>query len=118
MHIKKSLPSTSYTKVDNAIWANPTLSDGAKVLYGFLASLPNGKTIYDGYLVKCLGIAPRTLTNRKKELKDAGLILMDRLAPNVYDLYVGSLQLNANQVKNIWAVDNLVERKSNVSSIG
>ena len=102
MHIKKSLPRDNFTKISNKIWVDENLTDGAKVLYGFLASLPNGKTIHDNYIAKCLGIADRTIKYRKKELKDAGLILLVPLAPRIYDLYIGSYSCPASKVKEIW----------------
>lgn len=102
MHIKKSLPREKFTKVPNELWALEDLSDGAKVMYGFIASLPNGKTIHDGYISKSLNISGRTVTNRKTELVGKGLLLMDQLAPRVYDLYIGYPGMPAARVKQLW----------------
>jgi hypothetical protein len=109
MHIKKSLPREKFTKISNKLWTNPNLSDGAKVMYGFIASLPNGKTIHDGYLTKSLGLSDRTVNYRKKELKDAGLLLMVQLAPRVYDLYVGHPDLLADEVRLLWEKDTQMD---------
>jgi len=102
VHIKKSLPRDKFTKISNSIFSDPNLSDGAVRMYGFIASLPNGKTIHDGYLAKCLNLSDRTVNYRKKELKDAGLLLMVQLAPRVYDLYVGYPEYPASAVKAMW----------------
>lgn len=106
MHIKKSLPRDKFTKISNLVFSNAQLSDGAKVLYGFLASMPNGKTIVDNYILKALGISQPVLTRRKKELKDVGLILMVQLAPRVHDLYIGFPGFSAAMVKAAWEDSN------------
>jgi len=106
MHIKRSLPREKFTKISNTLWTDALLSDGAKVLYGFLVSLPNGKTIHDGYIAKCLNLSNRSVSYRKKELKKAGLILLVPLAPRVCDLYIGYPDLPASKVRDIWEKDN------------
>jgi hypothetical protein len=106
VHIKKSLPREKFVKIHNSIWTDTGLSDGAKVMYGFIASLPNGKTIHDGYISKAMGISSRTVTNRKEELKQAGLLLMVQLAPRVYDLYIGYPGFPASSVKAMWEKEN------------
>lgn len=102
MHIKKSLPHEKFTKVDNKIFTHPGLSDGAVRLYGFLASLPNGKTVIDAYIIRAMGMSQAVLTRRKKELKDVNLILMVQLTPKVYDLYIGHTGMSAQDVKAVW----------------
>jgi hypothetical protein len=105
VHIKKSLPREKYVKISNDVWSILDLSDGAKVMYGFLASLPNGKTIHDGYISKSLGVSSRTVTNRKQELVKLGLLLMVQLSPRVYDLYIGFPGMPASRVKQLWEED-------------
>jgi hypothetical protein len=105
MNIKKSLPRESYTKVSNSFWSLTTLSDGAKVLYGLVASFPNGKTVHDVYLAKVLGVSLRTITNRKEELKAHDYLLMVQLAPRVYDLYIGYPGYPASKVRQVWEQD-------------
>lgn len=102
MHIKKSLPHKFYTKMDNSIIVDKELSDGAFRLYSLLASLPNGKVITDAYIMKVTEWSQRTVTNRKRELKDKGLILLVQIAPRVHDLYLGYNNLTAEQVKRYW----------------
>jgi hypothetical protein len=102
MHIKKSSPKVSYTKISNDLFSDARLTDGAMRLYGFIASLPNGKSISDRYIMKCLNVSQRSLTNRKKELKDTGLLLMVPIAPRVHDLYLGYPGFPADRVRQMW----------------
>lgn len=102
MHIKKGMPHENFTKIHNSVWADTSISDGALRLYGFIASLPNGKVITDNYINKCLGWSQPTLTRRKKELKDANLVLMVRISAKVHDLYLGHPKFTAAQVKALW----------------
>lgn len=106
MHIKKGLPHDNYTKISNLIIRDARISDGAVRLYCFIASLPNGKTIHDGYLARSLDVSQRTITTRKNELKALGLIHMEQLAPRVFDLYVGYPNMPAVRVKEKWDRDN------------
>jgi hypothetical protein len=105
MNIKKSLPREKYTKIHNSIFTNPNLSDGAKILYGYFASLPNGKTIVDDYVIQALNSSRAMITRRKKELKDADLIELVQLAPRVYDLYIGYPGYPASKVRQVWEQD-------------
>lgn len=102
MHIKKGLPNESFTKIDNLIWSRKDISDGALRLYGFIASLPNGKVITDAYIIACLGWSQRTVTNKKNELKKANLLLMVKISSRVHDLYLGHCKFSAEQVKAMW----------------
>jgi hypothetical protein len=109
MFIKKGTPRERFTKVSNAIVCDSSLSDGAIRLYCLYASLPNGKNITDAYISKVLGITDKTITRRKKELKEAGLLLVHRLAPNVYDIFIGYAEMPAVKVKELW--DNEITTK-------
>lgn len=102
MFIKKGTPRERFTKISNEIITNPKLSDGAIRLYCLYASLPNGKNITDAYIEKVLGIVGKTITRRKSELKKEGLLLTHRLAPNVYDVYIGYANMPASEVKAMW----------------
>ena len=105
MHIKKSLPDSRFTTVDNKIIVDIELRDGAFRLYSFLISLPNGKVITDAYIMKVTEWSQRTVTNRKKELKDKGLLLMVKIAPRVHDLYLGHSNYSAHMVRDMWEQD-------------
>ena len=78
------------------------ISDGAKVLYAYLVGLRTGANFNDKYILKAMIISQRALTNRKKELKDAGLILMEQITPRIYIIYIGHTRLSALDVKNQW----------------
>lgn len=93
---------SKYTKVDKYVFTYPGITDGAKVLYGYLSGLPTGRNFSDKYILTSLGISPRTLANRKKELKDAGLILIDQISPRNYMLFVGTTKKTATEVKEDW----------------
>jgi hypothetical protein len=102
MIIRHSLPSTRFTKIDRKVFANPKLSDGAVRLYGYLCGLRNGASFSDTYLADALFVKLRTITTRKKELTDAGMILCEQMTPRVYVIYIGHTALNAQQVKESW----------------
>lgn len=111
VHIKKGMPSESYTKIDNRLWSRSDISDGALRLYGFIASLPNGKVITDAYIIKSLGWSQRTVSSKKKELKEAKLLLMVKISARVHDLYLGYSRFTAEQVKAMWEDDELYTEK-------
>jgi len=101
--IKKGLPHDNFTKVGNSILFDTKISNGAFRLYSVLASYPNGKRLSNEYFFK-LGVIPSksSYLRWKKELVDAGLILLDRLGPREYDLYIGHGQFLAKEVKAHW----------------
>ena len=102
MIIRKNLPSRNYTKFDNKVFIHPDLTDGAKVLYGYLAGLRNGQDYVDAYLVKALGVSQAVITRRKAELKKADLILIDKTGFKTHVIYIGSTQFKASDVKLHW----------------
>ena len=79
MIIRHNLPSKAFTKLDRFVFTDNRLSDGSKVLYGYLCGLRNGQDFSDKYILKVLQITQATLTRRKKELKDADLFFIDRI---------------------------------------
>ena len=86
---------SGYAKVDNQIAMTRNISDGAFRLYAYFIALKNGDNFVDKFIMKGLGISQATLTKRKKELKDAGLIASERLASREYILWVGDSQMPA-----------------------
>lgn len=106
MIIRHSLPTKNYTKVDRRVFTNPKISDGAKVLYGYLCGLRNGANFSDKYIIQALGMSLRALANRKKELKDNDLILIDQIAPRLYVIYIGYTSLSAKEVRSTWVKDD------------
>jgi biotin operon repressor len=95
-----------YTKVDKNVFVIKGMTDGAKVLYGYLAGLPTGRNFSDKYILKALGISRRTLANRKRELKNMGLILIDQISPRSYVLFVGNTLKRAHEVREEWKNSN------------
>ena len=102
MIIKKSLPREGFAKISNKIFRKSGLSHGASCLYGYLCTLPNGKTFIDKDVMKDMGCSQPVLTRWKRELKDNNLILVLQLAPRIYDLYIGHPGLPASEVKMRW----------------
>ena len=102
MIIRHYKPTECYTKIDRRVITNPELSDGAIRLYCYLCGLMNGANFSDTYLKAALKISKETLARRKKELKDAGLILVDQIRPRVYVIYIGYMERNAASVKEEW----------------
>lgn len=98
--------SGCFTKVDKYVFTCRDLTDGAKVLYGYLSGLPTGRNYSDNYLVKALEVSAKTLARRKRELKDKDLICIDQISPRVYMLFVGRLDHPASEVRNNWRKDN------------
>jgi len=105
--IKKGLPRENYTKISNSAIFNSKLSHGAFRVYCFFASMPNGKRVNDGYIKQILGITQSTLTRHKHELKIHDLVLVERLGPREYDLYVGHDKFLAKEVKKYWDKENI-----------
>lgn len=105
MIIRHNLPMRGFTKIDRRVFSNPMLSDGAVRLYGYLCGLRNGANFNDSYLIHALKISKRALTYRKKELKEANLLLIDRLGPNTYIGYIGYTGFTALEVKSKWEED-------------
>ena len=102
MIIRHNLPTKQYTKLDRKVFCNPELSDGAVRLYGYLCGLRNGASFSDTYIIKAMAIKQSTLTRRKKELKDADLILIDQVSPRIYVIYIGHTSHPASDVKRGW----------------
>ena len=94
-----------YTQVDKYVFTKRGLSDGAKVLHGYLAGLRDADNFSDTYILKALDTSQTVLTRRKKELKDHGLILVDQISPRVYVLYVGNTKESAEHVKLTWITE-------------
>ena len=94
-----------YTKIDNYVTANKQISDGAFRVYTYYAGLKDGNNFVDEYVMKALNISQKVLTNRKSELKKAGLILSDRIASRIYVLYIGNSKISAARLKKAYELD-------------
>jgi hypothetical protein len=98
--------SSNFTKVDRRVFTKRGISDGAKVLYGYLSGLPTGQKYTDSYLVKALDVSMRTIANRKKELTNADLILVSQISARNYMLFIGRTDHPASLVKMHWEREN------------
>lgn len=104
MKIYKLLPGKehgNFSKVDNAIWGSD-VSSNAKVLYGFLCSVRNGKDVTDAYISKGTGLSTRTVHRAKAELVEAGFIVAERTGARSYVTYVGYSKCKPSDVKRYW----------------
>jgi hypothetical protein len=109
MIVRHNLPTTSYTRIDRNVFALPDVSDGAKVLYGFLCGLRSGSNFSDTYVMGALGVSRTALTRRKAELKKARLILVHQVSPRVFVLYIGHTRMPADAVKLNWDKEDMCE---------
>lgn len=105
MIIRHNLPTNNFTRIDRRVFTNPDIGHGACRLYGYLCGLRNGANYTDKYLLKALDIRQSSLTKWKKELKDAGLVLVDQVGPNIYVIYIGFTTMPAYEVKRLWEMD-------------
>ena len=101
MFIQRILPEKGWGKIDRNVMTNKKLTNGAKVLYAVLVGFPPGANYTDAYLAKILDSSQRAIYRRKGELKKEGLLLIERLAPTVYQAYLGHSKLTAHQVRDI-----------------
>ena len=102
MFIRSGDIFTGYTKVDKQVFVDTRLSNGARVLYGYLAGLHDAQNYTDKYLIKALKISQQVLTKRKKELKDVGLIMVEQVEPRLYVLYLGNTKMSVHKTKQKW----------------
>ena len=105
--IRKILPQgvrgySTYVKFDTNVFIINGLSDGAKVMYAYMASMKNGRNFSDTFFIQGLGVSDKTYKRRKKELVDCGLIYVDRVGPKSYHLYIGYHKLPAVRVMEMW----------------
>lgn len=102
MIIRHCAPTRRFTRLDRQVIADSSLSDGACRLYTLLCSLQNGANYTDAYLMKAMGISKPVLGYRKRELKEKGLLLVERVAPRLYVSYIGHSNMSVEEVKNYW----------------
>lgn len=106
MIVRHSLPTKNFVRLDRYVFTSQDLTDGAKVLYGFLCSLRNGASFSDAYITKALNISQSALARRRRELTAAGLILVDQVAARVHVVYIGFTNLPAALVKEQWVEED------------
>lgn len=119
--IRQGTIHKNFNKMDRKVALLKDISDGAYRLYGYLLGLRNGAEFNDTYIMKALGLSPDTLKRRKKELRDAGLIYVDRVGLKNYIMYIGNTQMCAEDVKGFWKTEYpeefLEEEGSNIINL-
>ena len=100
--VRKYLARDNYTKADNNVVKNKSLTDQAKLLYWYLASHQNSFQLNDGLTKLALGWSQDKVTRYKKELKNEDLILTDKIDTRTYFIYIGSSVTSASMVKKNW----------------
>lgn len=79
------------------------LADGAKNLYLFLAGYrPNGSDMSVQYIRKSLSLGQSTYEKYIRQLKNLGLVDVQRKGPKMYECYIGTLDVSASTVKDYW----------------
>jgi len=78
------------------------LSDGAKVLYGFLATMHTTQIISDNQLKNILNISHVSLMKYKKELASLDLILWIKRGKKLPIIYIGSIYYSASTLAVYW----------------
>ena len=94
-NLYKKYVNSNFTKVANELIRDDNLSSDAKVIYIFLMGLPRNTSITDRYICKSTGLKIKNVTNKKRELKEAGLLFVDRVGTKAYNTYLGSYSMCA-----------------------
>jgi len=114
MIVRSMCPTKSFTRVDRRVFTMPNLSDGAKVLYGYLIGLKSGQNFSDVYISKALGISKVVLSRRKRELKNYDLILVEQISARLYFIYIGFTDYPASAVRDRWiSMEDTEEEEDN-----
>jgi len=100
--VRKYLAKDEYTKIDNQVARNTNISDYSYRLYGFIAGFQNSFQLNDAYVAKSLDWSTRKVTRAKKDLVDAGLILVDKIDRSTYFIYIGNSKVSATKVRDYW----------------
>ena len=113
MLIRKQTPKNSWTRIDKRVFTL-NISDGAKVLYGYMFGLQDSSFYTDKYIIKALRSSQSTITRHKKELKDAGLLEVVQVLPRYYVAYLGNTHYDAQQMAAKWAKEDKVSPADNM----
>lgn len=100
--VRKYLVNDNYTKMDNQVARDTDISDYSYRLYGFVAAFKNGFQLNDEYIAKSLSWSRDKVARAKKNLKDKGYILIQKIDRQTYFLYIGNSKVSAAQVKENW----------------
>ena len=94
-------PKTQFTKTDNKIMGDPSLSMGARVLYALMLEVKPGVDWSDKFFSNKLGVSTRSVTTFKKELRNCGLLYTERIGPKLYHKYIGHSKLMGKTIHSI-----------------
>lgn len=97
MYIQRIIPKPPYGVIDKYVMSHKGISDGAKVLYAILFSFRPSVNYTDEYLCRVLNLSSRSITARKKELKDADLLITEQIGARIYHAYLGTTQIPASK---------------------
>lgn len=88
--------------VDKKLITHKQLSHGAFRLYSILLSYVDGAMVSPEDLQLKLWVSANTYAKWIKNLKHIGLIDIVKIDMRTYMLFIGSLDINANEVRNHW----------------
>ena len=113
MYIQRIPPGRGFTRTDNKVIENMTISDGAFRLYSYLISVPPSVNYDDAILMKSLNLSRAALARRKAELKKADLLCIEQIGPRIYHAYMGDMSFSASMVRTRMKNADLVGGKNN-----
>jgi len=102
MRIKKGKHVKPFVLIDEDLCFNRELSIGARLVYVALKTLKPDRDINLKIFAQKMGIGITSLDKYKKELTDAGLIMVHQIRPRQFNLYIGSSHQPAENVKEYW----------------
>jgi predicted transcriptional regulator len=111
--VRKYLAKDDFTKIDNFVAKNQSISDYSLRLYLFVAGFRNGFQLNDEYIAKMLNWSKSKVTRAKRDLKKADLIDIEKVDRTTYFLYIGNSKFGATSVKKYW---KLIEENPELTS--
>ncbi len=100
--IRKYLASENFTKMDNNVATNTSITDYSYRLYGYMSCFKNGFQLNDEYIAKKMGWSRDKVARAKRSLVKANLIMVEKIDRTTYFLYIGNSMITAEEVKNNW----------------
>jgi len=100
--LRKVLANSKYSKIDNNVARNKEIKDYSFRYYCFVAGYKNGFQLNDEYVATCLGWQRDKVARAKRDLIEAGLLLVEKIDRSTYFLYIGNSSFKASEVKKHW----------------
>ena len=88
--------------IDQRIYTTSKLSAGAAILYGYLYYSKISNIVNDEVLKRNFDTTQKTLTNRKNELINLGLMITTKIGPGIYIMFIGSFDNPAKVIEEKW----------------